>query len=157
MTAGNWAVSASWTPPTDAVSGVYLIKGKGDNGVENLGIFVLRDEARRSDILMMTVDSTWQAYNRWGGASPLYFPQVSDGGRAYAVSYNRPFVIRGFTNSTFFNHEVTTIRWLERNGYDVSYMSHLDLLERGEMVKNHKMFLTSGHKANIGPWNSATP
>ena len=29
--------------------------------------FVVRDDASRSDILFQTADTTWQAYNRYGG------------------------------------------------------------------------------------------
>src|SRR5262249_49789180 len=44
-----------------------------------------------------------------------------------------------------FNHEIPMIRWLEKNSYDVSYMTHIDLLEHPLMPMSHKIFLTSGH------------
>ena len=48
------------------------------------------DDENPSDITFQTSDTTWQAYNWWGGYN-LY-----DGfdGRASAVSYNRPIVTR---------------------------------------------------------------
>ena len=46
-------------------------------------------------MLFQTSDTTWQAYNRYGGNS-LYFG--SPAGRAYKVSYNRPFTTRAHTN-----------------------------------------------------------
>jgi hypothetical protein len=37
------------------------------------------------------------------------------------VSYNRPFTTRGdATEDWVFNAEYPMVRWLERNGYDVS-------------------------------------
>ena len=43
-------------------------------------------------------------------------------GRAYKVSYNRPFTTRGPTPEDWvFNAEYPMVRWLEANGYDVSY------------------------------------
>ena len=51
-------------------------------------IFVVRDDARASALLFQTSDTTWQAYNAYGGNS-LYVG--SPAGRAYKVSYNRPF------------------------------------------------------------------
>ena len=37
------------------------------------------------------------------------------------------------------------VRFLERNGYDVSYFSNVDTDARGSLIPNHKMFLSSGH------------
>lgn len=98
--AGNWAVSASWTVPDDAVSGVYIAKLVRQDGTfgENHIPFIVRDDASQSDIVFQTADETWQAYNGWGGAN-LYGgngPATGQGaGRAYAVSYNRPIATRG--------------------------------------------------------------
>ena len=37
------------------------------------------------------------------------------------------------------------IRFLERNGYDVSYVAGVDAQTRGPLLKNHKLFISSGH------------
>ena len=46
-------------------------------------------------------------------------------GRAYKVSYNRPFNTRGVDDGQdwVFNAEYPMVRWLEANGYDVSYIT----------------------------------
>ena len=64
-----------------------------DTGGASHIVFVVRDDAGQSDLLFQTSDTTWQAYNQYGGNS-LY---VGDppAGRAYKVSYNRPFTTRG--------------------------------------------------------------
>jgi hypothetical protein len=93
---GNWSVSASWATPVDTVSGVYVAKlTRTDTGGSSHIIFVVRDDTGNSPILFKTSDSTWQAYNSYGGAS-LYrdFAFVLPHGRAYKVSYNRPFTTR---------------------------------------------------------------
>ena len=66
-------------------------------------------------------DTTWQAYNSYGGNS-LY--TGSPAGRAYKVSYNRPFNTRVVDDGQdwVFNAEYPMVRWLEANGYDVSYI-----------------------------------
>ena len=98
--AGNWAVSASWDIPADAVSGVYIAKLVRQDGTfgENHIPFIVRDDSSTSDIVFQTSDMTWQAYNGWGGAN-FYGgngPATGQGaGRAYAVSYNRPIATRG--------------------------------------------------------------
>ena len=45
--------------------------------------------------------------------------------RAYKVSYNRP-EIPYFPETDFFSMEWPLVRWLERNGYDVSYCGNVD-------------------------------
>ncbi len=69
--AGNWAVSATWNVPADAVSGVYIAKLTRLDGVagENQIPFIVRDDSSTSDIVFQTADETWQAYNGWGGAN----------------------------------------------------------------------------------------
>jgi N,N-dimethylformamidase beta subunit-like, C-terminal/Domain of unknown function (DUF4082)/Bacterial Ig-like domain/Bacterial Ig domain len=148
MDCGNWAVSASWTVPTDAVSGIYfakLVRTDGTSGTSHV-FFVVRDDGttgHNSALLVQTSDTTWQAYNQYGGNS-LYVG--SPAGRAYKVSYNRPFTTRGTGSEDWvFNAEYPMVRFLESNGYDVSYFSGSDTDRRGSLLRNHKVFLSVGH------------
>ena len=81
-----------------------------------------------SDLLFQTSDTTWQAYNRYGGNS-LYAggPATSAGPRLQgelqpAVRHPRARRRPDFV----FNAEYPMVRWLEANGYDVSYISGVD-------------------------------
>ncbi|GII83240.1 hypothetical protein Ssi03_12300 [Sphaerisporangium siamense] len=144
---GNWAVSASWAVPADAVSGVYTAKLVGTDGSTGASqiMFVVRDDTRGSTLLMQTSDATWQAYNTYGGNS-LYAGQPA--GRAYKVSYNRPVLTRNANlspQSFFFNSEYPMVRWLEANGYDVSYTTNVDTASRPAELLEHKTFLSVGH------------
>ncbi len=141
---GNWAESASWSVPTSAVSGLYIAKlVRTDTGGASHIPFVVRDDSSQADILFQTSDTTWQAYNEYGGNS-LY--AGAPAGRAYKVSYNRPFVTRGnWRNSWIFDSEYPMIRWLERNGFNVSYISGVDTDRRGNLLFQHKVFLSVGH------------
>ncbi|MEU8246000.1 DUF4082 domain-containing protein [Nonomuraea sp. NPDC048916] len=144
---GNWAVSASWAVPATAVTGVYigkLVREDGTTGASQL-IFVVRDDARSSNLLFKTSDTTWQAYNQYGGNS-LYFGSPAN--RAYKVSYNRPITTRGITNGSanyFFNAEYPMIRWLEANAYDVGYISSIDASVRPADLLDHEVLLSVGH------------
>ena len=191
---GNWAVSASWTAPNDAVSGIYFARlvrqdpepepapwradhsltppavrpeavahAYGSLGHGRLRIalreprashiyFVVRDDASRSDILFQTADTTWQAYNRYGGhctysrLDPEHPRQHGGPPRAFKVSYNRPLETRHYRAvNTVFNAEYPFVRFLEANGYDVSYSTGVDSDRRGELVRNHRLFLSVGH------------
>ncbi|HEY9474960.1 MAG TPA: N,N-dimethylformamidase beta subunit family domain-containing protein, partial [Mycobacteriales bacterium] len=143
---GNWAESAAWAVPATAVSGIYIAHiTRTDTGGDNHIVFVVRDDSSHSDLLFQTSDSTWQAYNDWGGNS-LYSGQPA--GRAYKVSYNRPFNNRA-TNidgrDFVFGSEYPMVRFLEANGYDVSYSTGVDTARRGGLLTNHKTFMSVGH------------
>jgi len=131
--------------PTTAVSGIYfakLVRTDGTSGSSHV-MFVVRNDASTSDILFQTSDTTWQAYNQYGGNS-LYVG--SPAGRAYKVSYNRPFTTRGTGSEDWvFNAEYPMVRFLEANGYDVSYFAGVDTDRRGALIPNHRTFLSVGH------------
>jgi hypothetical protein len=147
---GNWAVSASWPVPVSAVSGIYFAHISRTDGTadDNHIVFVVRNDASHSDMLFQTSDTTWQAYNRWGGNSLYNGASDIAGGRAVKVSYNRPFSTRENTpwgRDFVFANEYPMVRFLEANGYDVSYFSGIDSDRRGALIKNHKTFLSVGH------------
>jgi N,N-dimethylformamidase beta subunit-like, C-terminal/Bacterial Ig-like domain/Bacterial Ig domain len=142
---GNWSVSASWAVPPSAVSGIYFAHLVGTDATigESHIVFIVRDDSDTSDVLFQTSDTTWQAYNSYGGNS-LY--TGGPAGRAYKVSYNRPFATRGAAPEDWvFNAEYPMVRFLERNGYDVSYFSGVDSDVRGTLIARHKTFLSVGH------------
>lgn len=141
----NWSVSASWTVPADATSGIYfakLVRLDATPGESHV-MFIVRDDNGHSDLLFQTSDTTWQAYNQYGGNS-LY--TGSPDGRAYKVSYDRPFTTRRTSGEDWlFNAEYPMVRWLERNGYDVSYFTGVDSARLGAEILEHKVFLSVGH------------
>ena len=115
-------------------------------------VFIVRDDEGQSDILLQTSDLTWQVYNRYGlgstytGVTPDGTP-TGQANRAYKVSYNRPFTDRsGYSvEDWLFNAEYPMVRWLEANGFDVSYFTGVDSDRRGEEIQEHKIFLSVGH------------
>jgi hypothetical protein len=145
---GNWAESASWAIPADAASGIYFAKLVRDSGAIGAShvFFVVRDDAASSDVLYQTSDTTWQGYNNYGGYS-LYGPKINSV-HAPKVSYNRPFATRSVNGgeSWVFSAEYPMVRWLEANGYDVSYSTGVDSDRNGGAILRHKVFLSSGHE-----------
>lgn len=176
--AGNWSVTDSWQIPADGVSGVYLAKlqrldGAGGviDGATNQIPFIVRDDTpddgTKSDIVLQTSDTTWHAYNAWSGNNGVVggnfyggFDQpdglTNDPGlgaydRAFAVSYNRPFITRNAGPAAgpqdyLFGADYAAIFWLEKNGYDVSYISGVDT-DRGGVagLLGHKAYISVGH------------
>lgn len=149
---GNWKTSASWTVPSSAVSGIYFAHlVRNDNSGDSLIFFVVRNDASTSAILFQTADESWQAYNGYGGHS-LYGADGFDlTNRAYKVSYNRPMSPIEIQTQPLYA-EYPMVRWLERNGYDVSYFSSVDAAASGALIKNHKIYLSVGHDEYVsGP------
>ena len=148
---GNWSVTASWAVPANATSGIYFAKViRDDTGGASHVFFVVRDDSDHSQILVKTSDSTWEAYNNYGGD---YIENPVWSSRAFAASYNRPFNTRdttgrgiGYSSQNWvFNAEYPMVRWLEANGYDVSYFTDVDTNRYGTLIKNHQVFLSVGH------------
>ena len=142
---GNWNVSASWLVPTTAVSGIYLgrLVRTDTSGASHI-VFIVRDDDGGAEILAQASDPTWQAYNDYGGNS-LY--TGAPAGRAFKVSYNRPFTTRvnQYARTWLFGDEYPMIRWLEANGYWVSYSSGIETDRRPAELQEHKVFLSFGH------------
>ncbi|MEU9086919.1 DUF4082 domain-containing protein [Streptomyces sp. NPDC048357] len=142
---GNWPVTATWSVPSNAVSGLYIANFDQADGNGLMPYpFVVRNDSSHSDILVQTSDQTWQAYNNYGGQDLYDGGGPAPDGRAYEVSYNRPMDIGG--ENGIYGSEYQMISWLERNGYDLSYMSGIDMSVRGaSLMQNHKVFMSSGH------------
>src|SRR5262249_46361702 len=122
-----------------------LVREDGVAGANHI-FFVVRDDKGHSALLFQTSDTTWQAYNPYGGSSLYTGAPV---GRAFKVSYNRPFTTRtddgDDASKWVLNADYPMVRWLEANGYDVSYCAGADTDRFGNNLLQHKVFLSVGH------------
>ena len=145
---GTWSLSAEWAVPVDATSGIYFAVLVREDGVEGRShiVFVVRNDDDHADVLFQTSDTTWQAYNSYGD-SCLYEAFTTTGRRSAKVSYNRPFSTRSNESGAdwVFNAEYPMVRWLEQNGFDVTYCSGIDTDRRGQSLRDHRVFLSVGH------------
>lgn len=159
-------IECAWSPsytlnipnnadPTVWPSGIYVAKLTGlTSTLQRYIIFAVRDDARAADYLFQSSVSTFQAYNNWGGKSLYDFNSPT--GHAWKVSFNRPYdeaygtpdgagqFISGF--------EYNMVRFLEKEGYDVTYATNVDLHENPNILNNHKAFLSVGHD-EYWDWN----
>ena len=139
----HWTDPYTLSIPSDWVSGVYVVKLTAQpGGQQNWIMFVVRDDARPSDLLFQSSVTTMQAYNAWGGKSLYGFN--STGPQAAKVSFNRPYGPgAGFTE--FGRWEFPTVRFLEKEGYDVTYCTSVDTHADGDLLLTHRGFLSVGH------------
>jgi hypothetical protein len=158
---GNWAVSASWKVPTAAVSGLYMAElvredVSGGKPIDHTSqvFFIVKDETSHAPIAIKTSDATWEAYNAWGGNSlytcTKWCPEGEPEGykAAFAVSYNRPFdgtIATDSGQSDPFYAEYELSRWMEKEGYNVTYLAQPDLQAHPQLLLNHRVVISSGH------------
>lgn len=143
----DWPVTDTLSIPAAAVSGYYyallrVTSGGDDTGARGWVAFVVRDPpTRRSQMIVQVPVNTWEAYNPWGGKS-LYPFNSTDMAPATRVSFDRPLA---FTAQGPFDWEYNLVRFLEREGYDVSYQTDVDTDLRPESLLDHRLVIVDGH------------
>ena len=163
LTECNWTGS-SFTVPATWTSGIYLAVLTNASLYQNYVPFVVRDDDNQAALLYQQPVATYQAYNNYpnyGGGDTRNGKSVYDsssGGaetvagagrtRAVKVSFDRPYADTGaseLTDENGWSWELYYVRWLEQNGYDVSYSTSLDTHESGARLLAHPGFLSVGH------------
>jgi large repetitive protein len=149
---GNWTTTTTWNVPATAVSGYYLAKiTRNSNGGSCHIAFIVRNDASTAAIMFKASDATWQAYNNYGGNS-LYVGAGLPNSHASKVSYNRPFLTRnglgggGSAEDWLMNSEYPMIRFMEANGFDMTYTTDVDIARTSpNPILGHRAFLSVGH------------
>ena len=142
-----WTIAVPYdeSDPTHWASGVYVVKLTGTtSGKSSYVMFVVRDDRRSSPLLFQSCVTRYQAYNNWGGKSLYNFN--STGGPARKVSFNRPYAGNGtaeFLRTSGWEYNI--LRFVEREGYDVSYSTNIDTHADGASLLRHRGFLSVGH------------
>jgi len=126
------AVAETWT------SGYFLAVFETDDGHRSCTPFVVRNDQRKADFLVVVPFTTYQAYNLWPAdgrtGKNLYKGYVRPGKlggideRAFQVSFDRPYSRDGMP--AWSDLDLAAARWLEATGFDVTYASSLDLHEQ---------------------------
>lgn len=157
LTASAWSITASWSVPADATSGLYV--GVLRNTVQNNGSyipFIVRDDDAEADVIYKTSESTWAlAYNYYGGqGNPLSGKSLYGSGgplgaiqdRSFYASYHLPIITRaGIPQTYWLACEAPLIRFLERSGIHVKYVASKDLDRDPAILSSAGVFLSSGH------------
>ena len=171
----NWTHPFSLKIKKNWTSGIYLAKLEENiSNAQSYIIFVVRNDEKPTDILFQLPITTYQSYNVWGGKS-LYDHASGDslpwgssrGQEASKVSFDRPYArstnikaAKGMGAGEFFTNlqpinegypvsssswDYSMVRWLEKNGYDVSYNTNIDTHTSPNTLTKHALFLSQGH------------
>ena len=153
----QWEPSVEFEIPKDWLSGVYL--GKLTAEKENLQsyvIFIVRDD-RPCDLLFQCSELTWSAYNRWPTDYSIYTRhdgRSNTGVPSGTVSFDRPYALfthpvnkmkKSGGSGEYLPWEFPLAFWLEKHGYDVSYISNIDTHADPAGLLRTKGFISVGH------------
>jgi hypothetical protein len=139
----HWPVTDTIEIGTNWTSGYYLARLVPANGTPATAVlFVVREQARHASRILIDVPvNTWQAYNAWGGRS-LYV--ATDGGvQANHISFDRPW--GPGSELQFLGWGLSLVRFLEREGYDVSYTTDADIDRDPAELLHHALVIVNGH------------
>ena len=156
----NWTASYTLTVPSTWTTGNYIVKLiRADDHLENYMTFVVKDLSSTADIVYSMDVTTWQAYNYWGGAGNNnvgynLYGKFNDSSqaflgdtRAYTVSFDRPYMVQGSEDGAgnFMVWDYPMIRWMEAQGYNITYVTSVDLEANPNLFAGHKVFVNTGH------------
>ncbi len=142
-----WRVTDRVGIPPDAVSGYYeakleIVGGAHAGAVGSIPLIVRQSPAAPASAVLVQVPvNTWEAYNRWGGKS-LY--QFGTSRHAVEVSFDRPYGQQQFHDMVT-RLELPWVRFLERNGIDVSYQTDADTDRNPGSLLHHRLVFAIGH------------
>eukprot|EP00520_Triparma_pacifica_P014824 CAMPEP_0118638542 /NCGR_PEP_ID=MMETSP0785-20121206/3744_1 /TAXON_ID=91992 /ORGANISM="Bolidomonas pacifica, Strain CCMP 1866" /LENGTH=683 /DNA_ID=CAMNT_0006529807 /DNA_START=188 /DNA_END=2236 /DNA_ORIENTATION=+ len=154
-----------WDTHAYGMSGIGYHTGRLSNPCASLVYFVINPPSSSSSstilspsVAVITSEQTWNAYNCYGGLNTYGHEckgesggrrKMHEGERSHVASFNRPLVTRGYRSvNSFLGTEYSTVRWLERMGYNVGYYSGQDIGRmgrEGEELKGYDVMVSNGH------------
>jgi hypothetical protein len=151
LTECQWTTSFTLQTGADWTSGLYVAKLTAQSSGRQTYIwFVVRDDDSHADLVFQSAFTTYLAYNNYGDQErhSLYGFNSTNGQAAQKVSFDRPFGAVTVDQSrydklTYYEHNM--VRWLESQGYDVTYVTNMDVQVNPSLLLEHKAYLSVGH------------
>jgi hypothetical protein len=142
----SWPVTDTLEIPADWVSGYYLARlVPADGSARGTVPFIVREgTGHRSPILVEVPVNTWQAYNSFGGKS-LYDFNSTSLVPANRVSFDRPYLWQAAGDQPVSKWELPVVRFLEREGDDVSSATDTDVDRDPAILLRHRVVIVAGH------------
>ena len=150
----RWETSHSTQVTADWTTGMY-VANLTDNasGRQSQIWFVVREDvaaANASAMVFKVAFANYLAYNHYGSNQrhSLYEFNSTNNTRAFKVSFDRPFgqvTTEQLAYNNMLDYEYRMVRWLESQGYDVSYISDIDVEVDPSRLLDHDVFLSIGH------------
>jgi hypothetical protein len=137
--------TAGWLP------GMYLLRIDTDRGpLRRFVPLTLRNPSMRGDVVLVNADTTWQAYNAWGGFSLYHGPDGGRSDRARAVTFDRPYDY-GAGTGDFLGAELPLLVLAERLGLRLGYATDVDLQREPHLLDGAAAVISLGHDEYWSP------
>jgi hypothetical protein len=141
----DWPVSlqvdtAGW--PT----GNYLFRLDASTGGQRYVPLDVRAPSAAGAVVVVSADTTWQAYNAYGGYSLYHGPDGAFADRARAVSFDRPYGIEtGAGASEYSENMRPLVSVVERLDLPADYVSDIDLDRDPRLLAGARAVVLTGH------------
>jgi hypothetical protein len=156
VTGATHTPSAPWRPSltvdtTGWPPGAYLLRLDTDRGVLRRFVpLTLRAPTARGAVVLVDADTTWQAYNAWGGYSLYHGPDGARADRARAVSLDRPYDYGGGAGD-FIGAELPLLALAERLRLPLAYATDVDLHRDPALLDGAAAVISLGHDEYWSP------
>ena len=141
----DWPVSLTidtkgWVP------GFYIFRLDAETGGQRYIPLAVRSGDATGKLVLINGDTTWQAYNPFGGYSLYAGPDGAYRDRAKVVSFDRPYGgVSGQGDSEFQENLLPLVSMVERLGLAADYVSDTDLHEEPNLLDGAVAILSPGH------------
>ena len=106
----------------------------------------LRSPSTRGRLVLLAPDTTWQAYNDWGGGNLYWGPmgKSDHAHRARAVTFDRPYAY-GKGAGEFLNRMLPVVALAERLKLPLAYADDIDLERDPHLLDGARGVISMGH------------
>lgn len=142
----DWPVSLA-VDTTGWVPGFYSFRLDADTGGQRYITLTVKSGSASGKVVLLNGDTTWQAYNVFGGYSLYVGPNGAYATRARAVTFDRPYGGNegGQGDSEFQANLLPLLSLVERLGLPTEYLSDTDLHADPHALDGAVAVLSPGH------------
>jgi hypothetical protein len=148
ITPGTHMVTAPWQPSMTVTTanwpaGSYLLRLDASSGPQRYVPVTVRSPSTAGKVVILNDNTTWQAYNAWGGYSLYQGPDGLPSDRGYAVSFERPYDGDGAVR--FLAFDQAAIALAERTGVPLAYETDVDIDQHPGSLAGARAVISLGH------------
>ena len=148
ITPGTHMVTAGWRPSMTITTanwpaGSYLLRLDASTGPQRYVPITVRSASTAGAVVILNDNTTWQAYNTWGGYSLYQGPDGRPADRGYAVSFDRPYDGDGAVR--FLAFDEAAIALAEHSGVRLAYETDVDLDQHPGLLNDARAVISLGH------------
>jgi len=148
ITPGTHMVTAPWRPSMTITTanwppGSYLLRLDASSGPQRYVPITVRSASTAGAVVILNDNTTWQAYNTWGGYSLYQGPDGLSADRGYAVSFDRPYDGDGAVR--FLAFDEAAIALAEHTGVRLAYETDVDIDQHPGLLTGARAVISLGH------------